>query len=325
MSTMLFPRSLALASVLAVSAIALSCASSNAPAHATVAPVTTIELVQNPWDASRLDVAIAAILIREQLGLTVEVTEIDEFSQWQLIATGAKHASFEVWPSGHAEDIQNYVVTGRVDDVGLLGPIGKISWYVPTYMLTSNPGLASWTALTDPANVSLFATPTSGSAGQFTGGDPTWTSYDADIIKNLHLDLKVVDLGSEDAELAALESAYASRSPILLYLWTPHAALAKYELTAVELPAYSDDCYAHAADGGVDCDYPTDHLFKIVWPALAQANPRAYAFLKAFTLTSEDQLVLLNLVDNQGYSIVEAAQYWVDANQKTWSTWIPAP
>jgi glycine betaine/proline transport system substrate-binding protein len=298
----------------------VGCSSSTPPAPQ---PITTIKLVQNPWDASRIDVAIADILLTEQLGAKVEVVEMDEYSQWPLIASGAEHACLEVWPSGHAADIQSYVRTGKVDDVGMLGPVGKISWYVPTYLLTQYPQLATWQAYLDPANAAMFVTASSNGLGQFTSGDTSWTSYDADIIRNLKLDLDLVYLGSEEAELAALDEAYQKRAPILLYLWTPHAALAKYELTAVQLPAYSDACYAKVADGGVACDYPEDQLFKIVWPGLKAGNPRAYAFLQAFALQSSDQLTLLNLVDNQGYDPVAAARYWVTANQATWSAWIP--
>src|SRR5207302_1536762 len=113
---------------------------------------------------------------------------------------------------------------------GLLGPTGKISWYVPTYMLTTNPELGSWQAYKDATVAQKFATPETGTKGRFLNGDPSWTSYDKDIIKNLSLDLSEVWAGSEDAELAELDSVYNKRGAILLYLWSPHAALAKYDL-----------------------------------------------------------------------------------------------
>jgi glycine betaine/proline transport system substrate-binding protein len=300
-----------------------STAACSSPSPPSPKPVTTIKLLQNTWDASRLDATIAGLLLKEQLGVEVEIAETDAATQWSLIASGAEHASFEVWPSGRQDLIHEYLDTGRVDDMGLLGPTGKVSWYVPTYLLTSNPQLATWAAYKSRANTALFATGMTSPQGQFTGGDPAWTSYDDDIIKNLGLDLKVEDLGTESAELQALDAAYARRAPILLYLWTPHAALAKYELTPVALPPYSDACYAKVDDGGVACDYPTDHLFKIAWPGLKQGNPRVYAFLQAFRLTTADQLMLLNLVDNLGYTRDQAAKVWIDTNQSAWSSWIP--
>jgi glycine betaine/proline transport system substrate-binding protein len=284
---------------------------------------TTVKLVQSPWDASRINVAIAKLLLTEQMGMTVQVTEIDEFQQWDPLASGAQDASLEVWPSGHAADIAKYIDTNQVENGGLLGPTGKISWYVPTYMLTTNPALATWEAYTVAANAQLFSTPETGDKGRFLNGDKSWTSYDSDIITNLKLDLQEVYAGSEDAELAELDSVYQKRGAILMYLWTPHAALAKYDLTPVQLPPYSDDCYAKSQSGGVACDYPADHLFKIMYPGLKVANPRAYQFLKNFAYTTRDQITLLSFVDNQKMSIDQAARSWVDQNPQVWHSWIP--
>jgi glycine betaine/proline transport system substrate-binding protein len=305
--------------------LALTACGGSSPAAST-APMT-VKLVQNPWDASRLDVAIADILLTEQLKMTVTVTELGEYTQWPYLAAGDEDACLEVWPSGHPSDMTNYVDTAKVEDLGELGPVGKISWYVPNYLLTGNPAVSSYEYFADVANTVPFETaPTErDQKGTLLSGDSSWTSYDAQIIKNLGLNLEEVFAGSEDQELQELDEMYQSRSPILLYLWTPHAALAKYELTPVQLPPYSDACYATIPTNGVNCDYPTDHLYKVAWPGLKTKNPRAYALLKNFTLTSEDQITLLNLVDNAGNSIVQAAQWWVSqpANKLIWQKWIP--
>ncbi len=216
-----------------------------------------------------------------------------------------------MWPSGHTADIASYIDTGKVEDAGLLGPVGKISWYVPTYLLTGNPGLSDYTYFQTAANTVPFETAQTSPRGRILSGDPTWTSYDPDIIKNLQLNLEEEFAGTEDLELEALDRAYQARGSILIYLWSPHAALAKYELTPITLPPYTDACYAQVPES-VDCDYPPDHLFKIVWPGLQVVNPRAYQFLKSFTLTSADQIALLALVDYSGYSIAQAAQWWID-------------
>jgi glycine betaine/proline transport system substrate-binding protein len=309
-------------------ALTAACSSSTAPPSGDVGDAGTttssvVKLVTSPWDASRINVAIAQILLTEQMGMTVQVTELDEFKQWDPLSTGDQHASLEVWPSGHAEDLKNYVDTGKVENGGTLGPVGKISWYVPTYMLTSYPQLSSWQSYKEVATTDLFKTPDTGNKGRFLSGDPSWVTYDADIIKNLNLNLQVVYAGSEQAELAELDAAYTKRGPMLMYLWVPHSALAKYDLTPVELPAYSDDCYAKAASGGVNCDYPADHLLKVFWPGLKDANPRAYSFLKAFSYTTKDQIALLGKISNEKATLDQAARGWIEANKTVWQGWIP--
>jgi len=287
-----------------------------APGH------TTIRLARNPWDASMLDVAVAKILLTEQLGMNVEVVDIDEYTQWVPISDGSVDACLEVWPSGHSGDIQTYVRTGRVEDLGRLGPIGKIGWYVPTYLLQKHPELATWDGFKAPANIGLFSTSGTAPSGRFLGGDPSWTQYDGDIIRNLGLSLKVVMSGSEAETLSELDAAYARQDPLLFYFWLPHWAHVKYDLTNVALPPYSDACWAEAASGGIDCDYPTDFLFKIAWPGLKSANGAAYRLLQRLTFTTKDQLDMLGAVGIDGKTVDQAARDWVDANTSVWRAWV---
>lgn len=283
-----------------------------------------IKLAENPWSASALNVAVARILLEEQLGYTVEVVTIGESQQWPAIASGELHASLEVWPSGHADNIAEYIENqGLVEHGGPLGPIGKIGWYIPTYLLEEHPELATWEGLADPENAALFATAETGDQGQFLAGDPSWTQYDEQIIENLGLNFVVVTAGSEEALLAALDAAYSRGDPLLFYFYTPHAIFAQYDLTEVELPPYSEECYAKAESGGVDCDYPPDELFKIFWNGLAEAAPDAYTLLKNMTYTTEDQIAMIAAVEVEGKSVEEAAREWVDANQATWQAWLP--
>src|SRR5207249_3991155 len=135
-----------------------------------VAPLT-IKLIQSPWDASRINVAIAQIILTEKMGMNVLVDDVDEYKQWDRIASGESHASLEVWPSGHMDDVKNYIDAGKVENGGPLGPVGKISWYVPTYLLTEHPELASWEAYKNSADTDLLRTPETGTKGRFLAGD----------------------------------------------------------------------------------------------------------------------------------------------------------
>ena len=46
-----------------------------------------------------------------------------------------------------------------------MGVIGKIAWYIPTYMLESNPELATWEGLRVPDTAKLFASAQTGEKG----------------------------------------------------------------------------------------------------------------------------------------------------------------
>lgn len=285
---------------------------------------TTIRLAANPWLGSQLNATVAKILLEEQLGFGVEIVPVDETSQWDLIAAGDLHASLEVWPSGHADDIRRYIDDeGSVDNGGPLGPIGRIGWYVPSYVVAENPALATWDGFTDPAVVALFGTPETAGRGQFLGGDPTWVQFDADIIRNLGIDFEVVFAGSEDAISVAVETAVEGRESLLFYFWTPHPIHTRFELTRVALPPYTDECYATADVGGIDCDYPADELIKILWPGLRQEAGPAHRFLQNFNYTTQDQLQMIEAVEVDGKTAQEAARQWVETHEAVWQEWIP--
>ncbi len=282
------------------------------------APIT---LIENPWPASELNVAVAKIIIEQELGNTVEIVALDENAQWDALAGGDADASLEVWPSGHGERIVEYIDNlGSVENGGKLGPLGEIGWYVPTYAVEANPELATWEGYQDAALAGQFATAETGDLGRFIGADPSWVQNDEAIIENLGLNLQVVWAGSEEALLAEVDTAYARQEPVLFYFYSPHAIFNKFDLQQVELPAYSDDCYADPA--AIDCAYPADELMKILSGDLAEKDGDVHTFLSNFSYGSDAQVAMLADVD-AGSSIDEAAQAWVDANESVWQAWLP--
>ena len=78
---------------------------------------------------------MARILLEEQLEYPVEVVAIGESAQWIALADGDLHASLEVWPSGHADNVAEYIEKQKlVEDGGPLGPVGKLAGiYQATY------------------------------------------------------------------------------------------------------------------------------------------------------------------------------------------------
>ena len=280
-----------------------------------------IVLVENPWPASELNVAVAKIIIEAELGNEVEIVALDENAQWDALAAGDIDASLEVWPSGHGERIAEYIgELGTVEDGGALGPLGEIGWYVPAYMIEQNPALATWEGYQDAAVGELFASAETGANGRFIGADPSWAQNDEAIISNLGLPFQVVWAGSEDALLAEVSSAYSREEPVLFYFYAPHAIFSKFELAQVELPAYSDDCYADPA--AIDCAYPADELMKIFSGGLAEKDAAVHTVLSNFNYGSDAQVAMLGDLDG-GASVEEAAQNWVDANESVWRAWLP--
>jgi glycine betaine/proline transport system substrate-binding protein len=282
----------------------------------------TINLAVNPWTAAALNVEIAKQLIEAHLGYPVEAVAIDEnAAMYTGMADGTVDAALENWPSGITDDEQAFLDEGTVVNIGELGAVGKIGWFVPQYVIDEHPELATWEGFQDPANAALFATAETGELGRFLGTDPSYSQYDEAIIENLGLPFQVVFSGSEPATVAELDARVAAQEPIVMYWWTPTAAVAKYDLVNVPLPAYSEECYADPAQ--IDCDYPEDVLIKLASAQLEEKAPDVWTFLNNFTITTEDQLSMLPAAEIDGEDISVVAKRWIDENEDVWSAWLP--
>lgn len=281
----------------------------------------TINLAVNPWTASALNVEVAKIIIEENLGNPVEIVSIDENTMFTGMSDGTLDAALEIWPSGVTADEQAFFDDGTVANIGDLGTVGKIGWFTPSYVIDENPELATWEGYQDPEVAAMFATAETGDKGRFLGTDPSYSQYDEAIIEQLELPFQVVFSGSEPATVAELDTRFANEEPILMYWWTPTAAVAKYDLVNVLLPEYSEECYEDPAT--IDCDYPEDVLFKAASAQLEEKDPAVWAFLNDFTITTEDQLSMLPPVEIDGREPADVAADWVADNEDVWSAWLP--
>jgi glycine betaine/proline transport system substrate-binding protein len=284
-----------------------------------------IVLAANPWTGSAVNAHVAKVVL-EANGTPVEVIALDENSTWVGLDDGSIDAVLEVWPSGHAADYETYI-TGKqsVVDLGLLGPEAKIGWYVPTFVVDEHPELATWEGFQDPELAKLFSTAESGAdLGQFLMGDPSYVTFDEQIIANLGLPLKYVVAGSETALTTAIQKAVDEKTPLLLQFWQPHWLQSKVALTEVKLPEVTDACTesAAAADGMYACDYPVDKLYKAASAGLEAKNPAAFAMLSKFQLTTEQQNEIAAMVDSDGMTPLDAAKAWVDANADVVAGWM---
>ena len=171
----------------------------------------TINFVVNPWTASALNVEVARAIIESELGYPTEVVNIDENeAMFTGLADGTADAVLEIWPSGITESEQAFFDDGSVENLGELGAVGRIGWFVPSYVIDENPALASWEGFDDPAVGALFATPESGDNGRFLGTDPSYSTFDEQIIDNLDLPFEVFYSGSEAATVAELDARVAA-------------------------------------------------------------------------------------------------------------------
>lgn len=285
---------------------------------------STVILGVTDWTAALLNAAIAEQVIERRLGYPVETEDVlDTGDMLRDLESGDLAAVLEVWPSALEANQADMIEAGRVEDLGELGVIGKTGWFVPQYVLDENPELDTWEAFADRSVASRFATAETGRNGRFLGTDTNYEQFDEQLIDELDLPFEVVFTGSDEATADELTRAQATEDPVLLFWWTPTAEVMKFDLVNVALPERTAACEDEIDAGEPQrCDYPTDRLQKLGAPALRDEAPEVHRFLERFSLTTEDQLRMIDAVENGGRTVDDVAAGWISDNQDRWEGWL---
>ncbi len=296
--------------------VALAFAACGGSGATTKAPVN---IAVNPWVGYEADAAVAAYVLREKMGYTVNLKDLKEDVSWQGFESGEVDVIMENW--GHPDLEKIYIDEKKVAmDGGQTGNIGIIGWYVPTWMVDKYPDITDWNNLNKYAD--LFKTSESGEKGQFLGTDPSYVQYDEALMTNLGLNFKVIFSGSENATVEAIKQSDAQQKPLLFYWWDPHWIHAQVKLTQIKLPEYTAGCDADLEK--VACDYPSYNLNKVIRTKFNEDGGAAATMIKKFSWTNEDQNLVSDYITNQGMTADQAAKKWVDEHESVWKAWVPS-
>ncbi len=285
-----------------------------------------IKITLMDWTSVNVNAKILGDIL-ENLGYNVEYPTGDYLSSLTTgLTNGDLTIGMEYWDTTAREAMKKSDATGETIRLGKLGPKAKEEWWFPEYMKARCPGLPDWHALLKPACAKAFSTPETAPKGRYLGGPVTWEGFDDERVKALKLPFVVVHAGTDAAMFAELESAYQRKAPIMLWIYSPHWAPAKYKGEWVQFPEYQPACYTDPKWGvnpnmKYDCGKPHGEIWKYAWKGMKAKWPEAYKVAKNYTITAPELDKLAAQVDLDGKSIDDVAKNWVDTHKSTWEAW----
>ncbi len=285
-----------------------------------------IKITLMDWTSVNINAKILGNIL-EQLGYNVEYPTGDYLSSLSTgLTNGDLTIGMEYWDTTAGEAMKKSDATGETERLGKLGPKAKEEWWYPEYMKAKCPGLPDWHALLKPACAEAFSTAETAPKGRYLGGPVTWEGFDDERVKALKLPFEVVHAGTDAAMFAELESAYQRKAPIMLWIYSPHWAPAKYKGEWVQFPEYTAACYTDPKWGvnpnmKYDCGKPHGEIWKYAWAGMKTKWPEAYKVAKNYTISAEELGNLAGKVDLDGMSIEDVAKQWVDTHKSTWEAW----
>ncbi|WP_109317272.1 ABC transporter substrate-binding protein [Pseudovibrio ascidiaceicola] len=293
-------------------------------AIAEVESLDPIKITTHDWSGQIITTTIMGEVLK-RAGYNIEYVQADYIAQFAGLKTGDLHVAMEIWETTGREAMDEAIESGNVVSLGESGMIAIEEWWYPSYMEEACPGLPNWEALKDCADV--FSTAETAPLGRYLGGPVTWGGFDEERVEALELDFEVVHAGTDAALFAELESAYQRKAPIILWLYEPHWAPAKYEGKFIEFPPYSAACYQDATIGvnpsaAYDCGKPTGPIWKVAWAGLSQKWPGAAQAISNFHVSNTEMSAMISKVDLEGQSVEVVVEGWLSANKDRWVSWI---
>lgn len=285
-----------------------------------------IKLTLHDWTGQLITTNLMGEILK-QAGYNVEYVQADYLAQFAGLETGDLHVAMEMWETTGRDAMDASAATGKTEVLGPTGMKAKEEWWYPSYMKEKCPGLPNWEALKDAACAEAFSTAETAPKGRYLGGPVTWGGFDDERVTALDLPFEVIHAGTDAALFAELESAYQRQAPIMLWIYAPHWAPAKYEGEWVEFPEYTAECYADPAWGGnpdaaYDCGKPFGEIWKVGWAGVKDKWPGAYNAIKAFTIDNDEMGAMITEVDLNGKTVDEVTATWMGANEARWKPWI---
>jgi glycine betaine/proline transport system substrate-binding protein len=276
-----------------------------------------LRIALNNWTGYEANAYVVGEVAKQRLGCNVTYPKLDEQVSWQGMSSGSVDAVVENW--GHDDLVKKYIDGQKtVEDAGPTGGQGIIGWYVPPWMAQKYPDITNWKNLNKYA--SLFKTSESDGKGQLLDGSPSYVTNDEALVKNLHLNFKVVVGGSEAALIQSFKTAEANKTPLLAYFYEPQWFFSQMKLVHVTLPPYKPGCDSDPAK--VACDYPPYHLNKLISTKFADSGSPAVSLIKNFQFSNDDQNQVAAWIADDGMDPAAAADKWIAANKDKVDAWL---
>lgn len=256
----------------------------------------TVNIVYVEWDSEIASSNVIKAVIEEKLDYNCKLLSVPLTALWESIAMGDQDATVAAWlPSLQKKQRETYE-----DQVENLGPHlerTQIGLVVPAYVPIDSIGeLKGYSENFDSKIIGIDP-----NAGIMEKTKKIIKEY------NLSSEYELIT-GSDSTMTTILGNAIKEKKWLVVTGWTPHWKFAKWDLKYLEDPK---NIYGKQ-----------EKIHTIVRKGLKNDMPEVYKFLDNFQWETSDMEEVMLLIQKEENTAEEAAEIWIEKNEKLVENWI---
>lgn len=283
------------------------------------------------WDSALVHNRIAGFVAEHGFGYEVDYLFADTNPGFMGMRRGDIDVSMETWVDNIQEIWDEGIAEGDVVDLGPNFPDAPQGWYVPTYLIEGDEERGIEAAAPDLRSVAdladyweLFRDPENPDKGRFYNGITGWevSAHNVRRMETYGLDdyFEIFYPGSQAALDTSIQRAYDRGEPWFGYYWEPTWIMGTLDMTMLEEPPYTDECWAD--DGDYGCAFPAVAVRVAANAEFAEANPEFTEFLTNYVTTLQETNEALAHMELEGGDAADAAIWFLNEYGDLWSGWL---
>jgi glycine betaine/proline transport system substrate-binding protein len=292
------------------------------------------------WDSAILLNRVAQFIVEEGYDYETDTVPGETIPLFQGQLDGDIDVSMEIWID-QMPPYQPALEDGTVVELGNSVDDTVQGWWVPTYMIEGDEERGIEPMTPDLQHVEdlpeyweVFQDPEDETRGRLYDGIAGW---EAERINEVKFDYYGLDEyynrflpGSGAALDTSLYTAYEQGEPWLGYIWTPTWIAGQLDLTLLEEPEYSDECWEEVQAAVEEertpetaCAWPITEAVIAANTEFAEEAPDIVAFLEQFNTNETHISEALSYMAENDVDAPEAAIWFLEEYEDLWSEWVP--
>ena len=291
------------------------------------------------WDTARVHNRIAAFILEHGYGYKIDYVDGETIMLAKALIMGkpgSPNINMETWTDNWLDLYAEGEAKGKDPNtnegfvwVGNNFPNSVQGFWVPTYMIKGDPKRNIKATIPNVKSVEdmkavweIFKDPEDPSKGRFYSCIPGWSCQEVNMMKfkeyGLDKNYNIMEPGSGAALAGSMEGAYKKGEPWFGYYWDPTWIMGKLDMTMLEEPPYSKECW----DGNKACAYPAARCDIIVHKSLVKTAPDVVEFLSKYHTTMDINRKFLLHMQETGGKPADGAMWFLKNYEDLWTKWV---